>query len=277
MATPPPSRSVNTRMAASPLCKRPAAASTTTMWRLVDAPDRRHPLARYPVRACPCADRGVGGVGVWLRLDIDATARSITPKARRKRPATWKKTFGHHLLLVFQDRPEIAGGKVWDRLRGVAETNGCIGHMKQVLDAAREADIRVFYALHRRYRPGDYETWKYVAPIQKAAWERKTFEYGTWGGELRDEFLPQRRRHRGRRALVLKRFREHGPGLAAEETRDPRAHRHRPHRAHLCRGNRPLRRRARLPGHGGQGRDRRATPRITCTSPTASAVASAPK
>ena len=30
--------------------------------------------------------------------------------------------------------------------------------MKQVLDAAREADIRVFYALHRRYRPGDYET-----------------------------------------------------------------------------------------------------------------------
>ena len=42
------------------------------------------------------------------------------------------------------------GGKVWDRLRGVAETNGCIGHMKQVLDAAREADIRVFYALHRR-------------------------------------------------------------------------------------------------------------------------------
>ena len=83
------------------------------------------------------------------------------------------------------------GGKVWDRLRGVAETNGCIGHMKQVLDAAREADIRVFYALHRRYRPGDYETWKYVAPIQKAAWERRTFEFGTWGGELRDEFLPR--------------------------------------------------------------------------------------
>ena len=57
----------------------------------------------------------------------------------------------------------------------------CIPHMKQVLDAARPADIRVFYALHRRYRPGDYETWKYVAPIQKAAWTRKTFEYGTLG------------------------------------------------------------------------------------------------
>src|ERR1700746_1107207 len=83
------------------------------------------------------------------------------------------------------------GGKVWDRLKGVAEANKCVPHMKQVLGAARKADIRVFYALHRRYRPGDYETWKYIAPIQKAAWSRKTFEYGTWGGELRPEFEPQ--------------------------------------------------------------------------------------
>ncbi len=83
------------------------------------------------------------------------------------------------------------GGKVWDRLKGVAEANGCIPHMKQVLDAARDADIRVFYALHHRYRPGDYETWKYIAPIQRAAWERKTFEFGTWGADLRDEFQPQ--------------------------------------------------------------------------------------
>jgi ureidoacrylate peracid hydrolase len=40
-------------------------------------------------------------------------------------------------------------------------------------------------------RPGDYETWKCIAPIQKAAWSRKTFEYGTWGGELRSGFEPQ--------------------------------------------------------------------------------------
>jgi nicotinamidase-related amidase len=83
------------------------------------------------------------------------------------------------------------GGKVWDRLKGVAEANRCVPHMVQVLGAARKAGIRVFYALHRRYRPGDYETWKYIAPIQKAAWQHKTFEFGTWGGELRTEFLPQ--------------------------------------------------------------------------------------
>jgi len=83
------------------------------------------------------------------------------------------------------------GGKVWDRLKGVAEANNCVPHMLQVLNAARQANLRVFYALHRRYRPGDYETWKSIAPIQKAAWSRKTFEHGTWGGEIRSEFQPK--------------------------------------------------------------------------------------
>ena len=83
------------------------------------------------------------------------------------------------------------GGKVWDRLKAVAEANGCVTNMLEVLNAARKAAIRVFYVPHRRYRPGDYETWRYVAPIQKAAWSRKTFEYGTWGGEFRSEFAPQ--------------------------------------------------------------------------------------
>src|SRR5215475_10077278 len=83
------------------------------------------------------------------------------------------------------------GGKLWDRIKTVAEANDCLPHMLQVLNAARNAELRVFYALHHRYRPGDYETWKYIVPIQKAAWSRKTFEEGTWGGEIRHEFAPQ--------------------------------------------------------------------------------------
>jgi len=77
------------------------------------------------------------------------------------------------------------GGKLWDRVKGVAEANKCVPNMLAVLNAARKAKLRVFYALHHRYRPGDYETWKYIAPIQKAAWRNKSFEYGTWRGETR--------------------------------------------------------------------------------------------
>src|SRR5207248_3449647 len=60
------------------------------------------------------------------------------------------------------------GGKVWDRLKTVAEANDCVPHMLQVMNAARKAELRIVYALHRRYRPGDYESWQYIAPIQKA-------------------------------------------------------------------------------------------------------------
>jgi nicotinamidase-related amidase len=62
------------------------------------------------------------------------------------------------------------GGKIWNSLKTVAESNGCVPHMLQVLNAARRAELHIFYALHHRYRPGDYENWKYIAPIQKAAW-----------------------------------------------------------------------------------------------------------
>ena len=83
------------------------------------------------------------------------------------------------------------GGKIWDRIKSVAESNNCIPNMLQALNAARKTGLRVFYAMHRRYRPGDYETWKYIAPIQKHAWQSQVFGYGTWGGEIRSEFQPK--------------------------------------------------------------------------------------
>ena len=75
------------------------------------------------------------------------------------------------------------GGKIWDRIKTVAEANNCIPNMLQILNAARQTKLRVFYAMHHRCRVGDYETWQYIAPIQKAAWSRRSFEYGTWGGK----------------------------------------------------------------------------------------------
>ena len=83
------------------------------------------------------------------------------------------------------------GGKIWDRIKGVAEANNCVPNMLRILKAARDAGLHVFYAMHRRYRPGDYETWKYIAPIQKRGLVSKAFELGTWGGEIRSEFQPK--------------------------------------------------------------------------------------
>jgi ureidoacrylate peracid hydrolase len=133
------------------------------------------------------------------------------------------------------------GGKLWDRLKGVAEANHCVPNMLQVLNAARKAELRVFYALHHRYRPGDYETWKYIAPIQKAAWSRKTFEYGTWGAEIRREFEPHP-------AEIVAQEHWGSIGFAntdldlLQEARHSSAHRHRTDRAYVRGGDRTLRR-----------------------------------
>lgn len=93
-----------------------AKASTTRMWRLVDERiDARH-LPR--VRAARAAARAVAWeagaapvTGDWLHIDIDATLVIDHSDNKEKAAPTWKKTCGHHPLLAFLDRPEIAGGE----------------------------------------------------------------------------------------------------------------------------------------------------------------------
>ena len=132
------------------------------------------------------------------------------------------------------------GGKLWDRIKTVAESNDCIAHMLQLLTAARTTGMRVFYAMHHRYRPGDYETWKYTAPIQRAAWSRKTFEYGTWGGEFRAEFAPQPGDIVAAGALVLQWLCQHRSGYAIQKAWHPEAHCRRSCRAYMRRIDRTV-------------------------------------
>jgi hypothetical protein len=93
-----------------------AAASTTTMWRLVDSRvDAAHlpgiRAARAHAREKAWAAGAAPAPGEWLHLDVDATITIDHSDNKEKAAATWKKTWGHHPLLVFLDRPEIAGGE----------------------------------------------------------------------------------------------------------------------------------------------------------------------
>src|SRR5262245_13981341 len=70
--------------------------------------------------------------------------------------------------------------KLWNQVKAVAEANNCISNMLHVLTTARKAGLRVFYAMHHRYRQGDYEIWKYIVPIQKDAWQSQVFDTLPW-------------------------------------------------------------------------------------------------
>src|SRR5262249_664666 len=129
----------------------------------------------------------------------------------------------------WQDRP---------RIKAVAEANNCVAHMLEVLNAARLAKLHVFYAMHHRYRPGDYETWKYIAPVKKGTWQHRSFEFGTWGGEFRAEFVPQPGEIVAQEHWCSSGFANTDLDLQLKKTRHSSAHRYRANRAHLYRSDR---------------------------------------
>ena len=110
------------------------------------------------------------------------------------------------------------GGKIWDRIRRQLQKRMIVfRNMLQVLNAARKAELRVFYALHRRYRPGDYETWKYIAPIQKAAWSAKGLRIRHVGWRDPQRIRTSTGRYHGPGALVFQWFCQHGSGFTAQK------------------------------------------------------------
>jgi DDE family transposase len=142
------------------------AASTTTTWRLVD---ERVDAAHLPrVRAARAMARqrawaaGAAPRGDRLHVDIDATITIDHSDRKQNAAATWKKTFGFHPLLVFLDRPDIAGGEALAGLLrpGNAGSNTAADHVT-VLDAA-------IAALPVGWRPGDAGARKIVVRSDSA-------------------------------------------------------------------------------------------------------------
>ncbi|GAA1923510.1 cysteine hydrolase family protein [Streptantibioticus ferralitis] len=83
------------------------------------------------------------------------------------------------------------GGKIWPRLEPVAKEVGLLDHLRSVIASAREAGVQVVFVPHRRWEPGDYETWDHPNPTQRAIMKRHSFARGTWGGEFHPDFQPQ--------------------------------------------------------------------------------------
>jgi hypothetical protein len=80
--------------------------------------------AAWAAGAAPPADRP-------LYIDIDATLVIDHSDNKAEAAPTWKKSFGHHPLLAFLDRPEIAGGTALAGLlrKGNAGSNTAADHI----------------------------------------------------------------------------------------------------------------------------------------------------
>jgi nicotinamidase-related amidase len=83
------------------------------------------------------------------------------------------------------------GGKIWPRVREVAEEVGLIENLKRINQAVRSAGMKVFIVPHRRWEPGDYNCWCHPNPTQIGIMKRHSFARGEWGGEWHPDFAPR--------------------------------------------------------------------------------------
>ena len=129
-------------------------ASMPTTWRVLDRIDKAHlhrvRAARAEARAAAWAAGAAPDPDEWLHVDFDATI-TIAHSEKENAAATWKRTFGHHPLLAFLDRPDVSGGEALAGLLrpGNAGSNTAADHVT-VLDMALAA-----LPAPARPRPGD--------------------------------------------------------------------------------------------------------------------------
>ena len=83
------------------------------------------------------------------------------------------------------------GGKIYPRLKSVADRVGLLDNLRLLNAAVRAAGIQVAIVPHRRWEPGDYEDWDHPNPTQRSIMKSHSFARGEWGGEWHPDFAPQ--------------------------------------------------------------------------------------
>src|ERR1700749_2084669 len=82
------------------------------------------------------------------------------------------------------------GGKVWPRVKQIADEVNLLDHLAKVVAAAREHGVKVFFVPHHRWTEGDYVSFDHPTPYQLLSAKGQVFAKDTWGGTFHDNFQP---------------------------------------------------------------------------------------
>jgi len=83
------------------------------------------------------------------------------------------------------------GGKIFPRLKPIAERVGLLENLRRLKKAVRAAGVQLVIVPHRRWEPGDYEDWDHPNPTQRSIMKTHSFARGEWGGEWHSDFGPE--------------------------------------------------------------------------------------
>ena len=73
-------------------------------------------------------------------------------------------------------------GKLWPRVKGVAEQVELLDHLREVVSTARAQGLKIFFVPHHRWKPGDYVSFDNPSPYQLASAKGQVFAKDSWGG-----------------------------------------------------------------------------------------------
>jgi nicotinamidase-related amidase len=83
------------------------------------------------------------------------------------------------------------GGKLWPRVKAVAEEVQLLDHLRKVISAARAQGFKIIFVPHHRWEPGDYVCFDNPSPYQLGSAKAQVFAKDSWGGTFHDDFQPQ--------------------------------------------------------------------------------------
>jgi nicotinamidase-related amidase len=60
------------------------------------------------------------------------------------------------------------GGKLWPRVKAIAEAVNLLVHLREVVSTARAHGLEIFFVPHNRWKPGDYVSFDFPSLVSVA-------------------------------------------------------------------------------------------------------------
>ena len=107
------------------------------------------------------------------------------------------------------------GGKLWPRVKPIAEEVGLLDNLRAIMLAAREAGLGIFLVPHRRWEPLQYKGWKIPDPLSTSGDRQPNLRERYVGRHLSRRFPAPTGRYPRQGALGFKWFPKYGFGPSA--------------------------------------------------------------
>jgi nicotinamidase-related amidase len=83
------------------------------------------------------------------------------------------------------------GGKLWPRVKAIAEEVQLLDHLRTVVSTARGQGFKIIFVPHHRWQAGDYVSFDNPSPYQLGSAKAQVFAKDSWGETFHDDFRPQ--------------------------------------------------------------------------------------